>query len=278
MDLRSMTSSAQLERAKQLAMRGLFNYQPFQLSDGFYCGAGLSIVQGFRVDPPTVYCPSLDPAMSEYAASALAKPTDRDEFLRANEALDAFYDGVIRQISEHLGGVADTSVLDVGCNAGYFPVAFHRAGAKQSIGYDRIDYTETIALLNEICGARAQFKVWDYHGELEAKEQHDLVLSVAVLVHLSEPLRHLAWLGSAAKKALFVLTPCHRDDDLSIRYHTVNRYYSNKFPNCFDVTTLSRKLLYLAFEQMGFSKVVELSTSPMSQPWQDTHLALLGIR
>jgi SAM-dependent methyltransferase len=278
MDLRSQTSSSQLERAKKLAMRGLFNYQPFRLSDGFYCGAGLSIVQGFRVDPPTVYCPSLDPKMSEYAASALAKPADADEFLRANDALGAFYDGVIGQVTENLGSVADMSVLDVGCNAGYFPVAFHRAGAKRSIGYDRVDYTETLALLNEICGTRAQFKTWDYHGELEAKDQHDLVLSVAVLVHLSEPLRHLAWLGSAARKALFVLTPCHRDDELSIKYHTVNRYYSNKFPNCFDVTTLSRRLVYLAFEQMGFSRVVELSTAPMSQQWQQEHLALLGVR
>jgi SAM-dependent methyltransferase len=278
MDLRSLASAAHVERAKQLAMRGLFNYQPFQLSDGFYCGAGLSIVQGFRADPPTVYCPSLDPAMSEYAASALARSADKDEFLQTNEALAAFYDGVIEQITRPLGGVSSLSVLDVGCNAGYFPISFSRAGAAQAVGYDRIDYTETLSLLNEICGARAKFRLWDYDGELEAGEQHDLVLSIAVLVHLSEPLRHLAWLGSAAKKALFVLTPCHKDDDLSIRYHTVNRYYSNKFPNCFDVTTLSRKLLYLAFEQMGFSRVVELSMNPMSESWQDAHLALLGIR
>ena len=46
MDLSSLASTAHVERAKQLAMRGLFNYQPFRLSDGFYCGAGLSIVQG----------------------------------------------------------------------------------------------------------------------------------------------------------------------------------------------------------------------------------------
>ncbi|WP_298254067.1 class I SAM-dependent methyltransferase [Bradyrhizobium sp.] len=273
-----MASVAHVERAKVLAMRGLFNYQPFQLSDGFYCGAGLSIVQGFRADPPTVYCPSLDPGISEYAASALVKPAEADQFLHTNEMLAAFYDSVIGQITTLTGGVAGLSVLDVGCNAGYFPVSFSRAGAVQSVGYDRVDYAETLDLLNEICGTRAEFKVWDYNGELKASEQHDLVLSVAVLVHLSEPLRHLAWLGSAAKTALFVLTPCHKDDDLSIRFHTVNRYYQNMFPNCFDVTTLSRKLLYLAFEQMGFSRVVELSTEPMSPHWQDTHLALLGIR
>jgi SAM-dependent methyltransferase len=278
MDLRSAASVAHVERAKQLAMRGLFNYQPFQLSDEFYCGAGLSIVQGFRADPPTVYCPSLDPAMSEYAASALVKRGEADQFLQTNEELAAFYDGVISQITTHLGGVEGLSVLDVGCNAGYFPISFSRAGAARSVGYDRIDYQETLALLNEICGTKAKFRVWDYDGALNAGEQHDLVLSVAVLVHLSEPLRHLAWLGSAAKKAIFVLTPCHKDDDLSIRFHTVNRYYQNTFPHCFDVTTLSRKLLYLAFEQMGFSRVVELSTKPMSSHWQDTHLALLGIR
>jgi Methyltransferase domain len=278
MDLRASTSAAQVERAKSLSMHGLLNYQPFKLADDFYCGAGLSIVQGFRANPPTVFCPSLDPDMSEYAASALAPPANKDEFLRANDQLAACYDGMLEQISHHLGGVAGLSVLDVGCNAGYFPVALARAGASRAVGYDRVDYSKTLALLNEICGTHAQFKIWDYDGGLQAPEKFDLVLSIAVLVHLSDPLRHLAWLGSATKNALFVLTPCHMDDDLSIRYHTVNRYYSNEFPNCFDVTTLSRKLLCLAFEQMGFSQIIEISTTPMSRHWQSSHLALLGIR
>lgn len=278
MDLRSQTSPSQLDRAKRLSMSGLLNYQPFRLADDFYCGAGLSVVQGFRADPPTVYCPTLDPAMSDYAASALASSADKDEFLAANDRLAKFYDGMLQQIIEHLGGVAGSSVLDVGCNAGYFPISLSRAGAARAVGYDRVDYKKTMALLNEICGTKAQFRLWDYDGGLTAGEKHDVVLSIAVLVHLSDPLRHLAWLGSAAKRALFVLTPCHRDDDLSIRYHTVNRYYSNQFPNCFDVTTVSRKLLRLAFEQMGFSKIFEISTAPMSEHWQGAHLALLGLR
>jgi hypothetical protein len=278
MDLRQNATGAHVERAKTLAMHGLFNYQPFHLSEGFYCGAGLSINQGFRVDPPTVFCPSLDPSMSEYATHALAAPADKVEFLRSNDELSAFYDGMIEQVIGHLGGVEGMSVADIGCNAGYFPLSFAQAGAAKTVGYDRVDYKETMGLLNDICGTKSEFKLWDYHGELAAPEQHDLVLSIAVLVHLSEPLRHLAYLGSSAKKALFVMTPCHREDDYSLRFHTVNRYYSNKFPNCFDVVTMSRKLLHLSFEQMGFSKVIEISTAPMSQHWQNTHLALLGIR
>ena len=238
----------------------------------------MSVVQGFRADPPTVYCPTLDPRMSDYATSALASPADKDEFLAANERLAGFYDNMVRQVIEHLGGIAGLSVLDAGCNAGYFPITLARAGAGRAIGYDRVDYKKTMALLNEICGTNARFKLWDYDGGLVAPEKFDLVLSVAVLVHLSDPLRHLAWLGSAAKRALFVLTPCHSDDDLSVRYHAVNRYYSNRFPNCFDVTTVSRKLLRLAFESMGFSKVFEVSTEPMSELWRRDHLALLGLR
>jgi SAM-dependent methyltransferase len=278
MDLTHKATAAHVERAKKLAMHGLFNYQPFRLSDGFYCGAGMSINQGFRVDPPTVYCPSLDPSMSDYAKQALAAPDEKEEFLRANDQLTSFYDGMIKQVVAHLGGVSGMSVADIGCNAGYFPLSFAQAGAAKTVGYDRVDYTEPLALLNDICGTKSQFKLWDYKGELEARDQYDLVLSIAVLVHLSEPLRHLAWLGSSAKKALFVMTPCHREDDYSVRFHTVNRYYSNKFPNCFDVVTMSRKLLHLSFEQMGFSKVIEISTAPMTDHWQNTHLALLGIR
>jgi hypothetical protein len=48
-------------------------------------------------------------------------------------------------------------------------------------------------------------------------------------------------------------------------------------PRC-HLRHLLREHRAIAFEQMGFSKVVELSTKPMSQNWQDTHLALLGIR
>lgn len=150
---------------------------------------------------------------------------------------------MVRQILDHLGGIDGLSVLDAGCNAGYFPITFLCAGAARAVGYDRVNYKKTMALLNEICGTKARFKLWDYDGALVAAKKFDLVLSIAVLVHLSDPLRHFAWLGSAATKALFVLTPCHSDDDLSVRFHAVNRYYSNPFPNCFDVTTVSRKLL-----------------------------------
>ena len=216
MDLRPLIKSAgQIEEARRLALRGLLSYQPYIFNDTFATGAGLSIVAGYMTDPPAVYCQDAtahdtDPA---FFAREFAKENQRQEFFSANEAMRRFYDGMVDQIAAAVGPLDDMSVLDVGCNTGYFPLAFARRGARQTKGIDRIDYSATVSLLNDICGTSVQFGNWDYDGALTAFEQHDLVLSIAVLVHLSEPLRHLAWLGSSARKALMVFTPAHAAAD-----------------------------------------------------------------
>ena len=234
-------------------------------------------------DPPAVYCSEAtandtDPAFYE---REFAKESQREEFFSANAALRRFYDGMIDQIAAAVGPLEGISVLDVGCNTGYFPLAFAQRGVRRSKGIDRIDYSPTISLLNEICGTSVQFSSWRYDGSLTAFERHDLVLSIAVLVHLSEPLRHLAWLGSSARKALMVFTPCHDRAEHSITFEAANRYYTDaKFPNCFDVTTLSKPLLRLAFEKMGFTRIIEITAGRDVMPpgWTDVHLGLLGIR
>jgi SAM-dependent methyltransferase len=280
MDLRSLVTRQQEERARKLAFRGLLNYQPFTFSDDLAVGCGMSIVQGHRQNPPSIWCPTAGPddANSEYIASAVAKPGELEEFSRDNAQLVQCYDGMVEQIVARLGGLGGMSTLDVGCNAGYFPISFAKAGAARSVGLDRVDYSDSFGVLNDICGTKAEFRLWSYNGEIEAEEKFDLVTSVAVMVHLSDPLHHLAWLGSAARKALFVFTPCHTEDEYTIRYHTVNRYYQDRFPYCFDVTTISRKLLRLGLEMMGFTDIVEVTTTPMPPAWSDVHLGLLGIR
>lgn len=283
MDLRrAIRSPRQIESAKHLALRGLLNYQPFIFADHLAVGSGLSVAAGFTHNPPSVYCPDAM-AMADtndYAASALAKPEQREEFFDANERMRRYYDSMVDQVVGGVGSLNGLSVLDVGCNSGYFPLAFAKRGAAKVVGLDRVDYSETITLLNSICGTDIAFRTWSYDGSVAASEQFDLVTSIAVLVHLSDPLHHLAWLGSSARKALFVFTPAHADDDYSIRFHTVNRYYTDRFPYCFDVSTISRKLLRLAFEQMGFTKVIEFQMPDNAMPahWGRDHLGLLGLR
>lgn len=284
MDLRPLIKSdRQLEEARRLALRGLLSYQPYIFSDKLAVGAGLSILAGHQKDRPAVYCPeaTADDADPVFLAKELAKEDQREEFFAANEAMRHFYDAMVDQIAGAVGPLRDLSILDVGCNTGYFPLAFARKGARYVKGIDRIDYTPTVSLLNEICGTSVQFAPWNYNDSVVATEQYDLVLSVAVLVHLSEPLRHLTWLGSTARKALMVFTPFHEADDYSIKFHSVNRYYEDAdFPHCFDTTTISEKLLRLAFEKMGFSRVVKITAAHTTMPsrWANQHLGMLGIR
>ena len=282
MDLRGTATAKQINAARSLALRGLLNYQPIMFDEGLAVGSGLSVAAGFKENPPSVWCPEAMPLAdtNEYAASALVRPQQRDAFYAANQRMRRYYDAMVDHVVAGIGSLRGLSVLDVGCNSGYFPVAFARQGAARVLGLDRVDYSPTIALLNDICGTRVKFRTWSYDGSVVAGEQFDVVTSIAVLVHLSDPLHHLAWLGSSARKALFVFTPAHRDDDYSVRYHTVNRYYADRFPYCFDVTTVSRKLLRLAFEQMGFTKVSEfrMPSDAMPEEWDQDHIGLLGIR
>lgn len=281
MDFRPVDRS-HVKKARSLALRGLLNYQPFIFDDSLAVGAGLSIVAGYLQDTPLVYCPDVRAGEvdAEYLKRTIVRPEQKADFFAANERMRRFYDGTIDQVTAALGTMEGMSILDVGCNSGYFPIAFARRGASKVVGLDRVDYGGTIKLLNQLCGTHVEFRLWSYDGAVEATERFDLVTSIAVLVHLSDPLQHLAWLGSSARKALFVFTPCHDEDNYSIRFHAVNRYYQDRFPYCFDVCTLSRKLLRLAFERMGFTKMVEIETpaESMSAQWSRAHLGLLGIR
>ena len=191
---------------------------------------------------------------------------------------------MVDQIADALKPIDNLSVLDVGCNTGYFPLAFARRGAPEAVGIDRIDYAPSVALLNEICGTSVQFANWNYDGSLVAAKQYDVVLSIAVLCHLSEPLRHLAWLGSSARKALMVFMACDDVPGYVIKFHTANRYYADdniavQFP-MFRCDQPVATALRLAFAKMGFTRIVEITAARNTMPpgWADKHLCLLGIR
>ena len=131
MDLRSLIRSPrQIEEARRLALQGLLSYQPYIFSDTFAVGAGLSIVAGHLKDPPAVYCAdaTADDTDPDFFAREFAKESQRTEFFSANEAMRRFYDGMVDQIADVVGPLNELSVLDVGCNTGYFPLAFARRG------------------------------------------------------------------------------------------------------------------------------------------------------
>jgi tRNA (mo5U34)-methyltransferase len=81
------------------------------------------------------------------------------------------------------------SVLDIGCNAGFYSMEMKTRGAGRVLGIDWDErYLAQARFAAEVCGADVEFRrlsVWDI-GSLG--EKFDLVLFMGVLYHLRHPL------------------------------------------------------------------------------------------
>lgn len=89
-------------------------------------------------------------------------------------------------IPEDLSG---KSVLDIGCNAGFYSFEMKRRGASRVLGIDSDDrYLNQARFASEVLGADVEFRklpVWDV---ALLGEKFDLVIFMGVLYHLRHPL------------------------------------------------------------------------------------------
>lgn len=275
----------QVDQAKQLVVEGKLLYQPFAIASDLYVGAGYEFIRGELSG--CAYWPTI-PAEHQRSPELMrwiVNPTRKDEFIDGNRRLAILYDGFIDGICRHLGDISKLTFADVGCNSGYFPVSFEKRGAKRAVGFDREDYRKTFAWINDVLNTKAEFVHQGYNGKRQCipdAGQFDVVVSVAVLCHLSDTLQHLAALGGMARKALFIWAPVTTDDDYCIRFGEPNKYYgADSFPLCFDnLVRPSGKLLRKSLELMGFSQIVEFSNPPNGMPddFFNFHKAILAIR
>jgi len=287
MDLRKTITKEQVRVAEKLINRGLLGYQPFVFSDDLETGAGHEFLHGGEYSGLVYWRQKIRPTPEENPTLNrwLIEPSHKDSFSESNSRLRGLYDSFVDQISGLLGDISKLTFAEVGCNTGYFPISFCRRGAKSAVGFDRENYGDSISLLNKILGTDAQFIHAGYDGRTHSvltAGEYDVVLSIAVLCHLSDTLQHLACLGSMARKAIFVWTPVSDEDDYCIRFGEPNKYYTtDKFPLCFDnIVRPSRKLLMKSLELMGFTEIHQLKNPPGAMPdvFFDCHAATLAIR
>jgi tRNA (mo5U34)-methyltransferase len=95
-----------------------------------------------------------------------------------------------RRFAKYLPDVAGKSVLDIGCNAGFYSIEMKRRGAKRVLGIDSDErYLAQARFASEALGQDdlefAQVDVYDV-GSLG--ERFDLVIFMGVLYHLRHPL------------------------------------------------------------------------------------------
>jgi hypothetical protein len=116
--------------------------------------------------------------------------------------------------------------------------------------FNKILQTNAVYMFSEWDSLRHQ---WRYNGVPEV----DVVLSVAVLCHLADPLHHLTYLCSRARKAVFLWTPSHASDELMMTFgHPSLFANSMAWPVGFDnLIKPTRGLLELCLRSCGFEDI-----------------------
>jgi tRNA (mo5U34)-methyltransferase len=135
---------------------------------------------------------------------------DREEIGRRVAALGPWFHNLdlrgVRTAPEHfLGdypavkfrGFADAiprdlsgkSVLDIGCNGGFYAIEMKRRGAARVLGIDADeDYLRQARFAAEMTGQEIEFRRLDVYDVADLGERFDIVLFMGVLYHLRHPL------------------------------------------------------------------------------------------
>jgi|SRR5579883_153693 len=89
-------------------------------------------------------------------------------------------------VPEDLSGM---SVLDVGCNAGFYAIEMKRRAAARVVGIDTDDlYLAQARLAAEVTGVEIELRKLSVYDVAQLGERFDLVLFMGVLYHLRHPL------------------------------------------------------------------------------------------
>ena len=91
-----------------------------------------------------------------------------------------------RSIPEDLAG---KSVLDVGCNAGFYSIQMKQRGAERVVAIDTDEhYLDQARFAARVSGTEIEFRNLSVYRVAELRERFDLVLFMGVLYHLRHPL------------------------------------------------------------------------------------------
>jgi len=103
------------------------------------------------------------------------------------------------------------SVLDIGCNAGFYSIEMKRRGADRVLGIDADDrYLAQGRFAAEVSGMDVEFRNLSVYDVATLQERFDIVLFMGVLYHLRHPLLALDLIHEHVTKDLFVYQSMQR--------------------------------------------------------------------
>lgn len=103
------------------------------------------------------------------------------------------------------------TVLDIGCNAGFYSIEMKRRGASRVVGIDSDEtYLAQALFAAQVCQADIEFRKLSVYDVGALREKFDLVLFMGVFYHLRHPLLALDLIREHVSKDLFVFQSMQR--------------------------------------------------------------------
>lgn len=103
------------------------------------------------------------------------------------------------------------TVLDIGCNAGFYSIEMKRRGADRVLGIDFDDrYLAQARLAADVKGQEIEFRVLSVYDVARLAERFDIVLFLGVLYHLRHPLLALDLIHEHVARDLLVFQSMQR--------------------------------------------------------------------
>lgn len=121
------------------------------------------------------------------------------------------FNGFAQAIPRDLTG---KTVLDIGCNAGFYSIEMKRRGAERVVGIDSDErYLAQARFAAEVCGADIEFKNMSVYEVASLREKFDVVIFMGVLYHLRHPLLALDLLYENVVKDMLIFQSMQRGSD-----------------------------------------------------------------
>jgi tRNA (mo5U34)-methyltransferase len=103
------------------------------------------------------------------------------------------------------------TVLDIGCNAGFYSIEMKRRGAARVVGIDSDEaYLAQARFAAEVCGVDIELRELSVYDVASLGERFDVVLFMGVLYHLRHPLLALDLIHEHVARDLFIFQSMQR--------------------------------------------------------------------
>jgi tRNA (mo5U34)-methyltransferase len=117
------------------------------------------------------------------------------------------------------GDLTGKSVLDIGCNAGFYSVEMKRRGAARVLGIDHDQfYLAQARFVAKTFELDIEFRQLSVYDVAQLRERFDLVLFMGVLYHLRHPLLALDLIHEHVARDLFVFQSMQRGSEQTSRF------------------------------------------------------------